>query len=223
MKEVTEQSSPTPQKPQIGSLAAGQRNVRFGRYNWRVLDVQNGKALLLAEEILEKRRYHSEWTEVTWKDCELRKYLNGEFLGTFSSQEQSRIAQAENTNADNQWYGTPGGSSTVDRVFLLSIEEVVKYFGDSGQLQKRPKGGAWWIDDQYNSARKANHDGRKWWWWLRPPGIDDSNAAFVSIGGYLSLLGNTVGNGGGVRPALWLNLESDYVQREARGPSSQVF
>lgn len=214
MKEVTEQLSPTPKKPQIGSLAVGQRYVRFGRYNWRVLDVQNGKALLLAEEILEKRRYHREWTEVTWKDCELRKYLNEEFLGTFSSQEKSRIVQTENTNADNPWYGTPGGSSTVDRVFLLSIEEVVKYFGDSGQLQKRSKGGAWWIDDQYNSARKANHDGRKWWWWLRSPGIDDSNAVFVSIGGYLGLLGNTVGNGGGVRPALWLNLESDYVQRE---------
>lgn len=210
MKEVTEQLSPTPKKPQIGSFAVGQRYVRFGRYNWRVLDVQNGKALLLAEEILEKRRYHSGWTEVTWKDCELRKYLNGEFLGTFSSQEQSRIVQTENTNADNQWYGTPGGSSTSDKVFLLSIEEVIKYFGDSGRLRKGPKNAPvlfQWIEDQYNSARRAGYGGKRAWWWLRSPGNSDGRAADVYDDGSLYLIGYNVSNGeGGVRPALWLNL-----------------
>ena len=61
------------------------------------------------------------------------------------------------------------GNATKDRIFLLSIEEVVKYFGDSGQFKNRPKD-AYFIEDQYNSARIAEDaDGIVFWWWRRPP------------------------------------------------------
>ncbi len=171
------------------SLTSGQRNVQFGKYLWRVLDVKNGRALLLTEEILEQRRYHSKRGSVTWETCDLRKYLNGAFLQTFSSQEQERIVQTENRNADNPKYGTPGGRDTVDRVFLLSIEEVLKYSGD-------------------DSAKIiAKYQDREEWWWLRSPGSNDDYAAYVIGDGYLYMFGRMVISVlGGVRPALWLKL-----------------
>lgn len=200
------QSKPAPQKQQVGRLMSGQRNVPFGGYSWRVLDVQNGKALLLAEEILEKRPYHSPGGSVTWETCGLRGYLNGEFLQTFSGPEQSRIVQTVNANKDNPWYGTQGGNRTADRVFLLSIEEVVKYFGDSDKLWRQSEN-EYCIDDRYNDERKANYGSKAWWWWLRSPGSSGYDAADVDLDGSLSLYGRSVrGFEGGVRPALWLNL-----------------
>ena len=208
------------QEPPSTRLVPGQRTVPFGSFCWRVLDVQDGRALLLAEEILEERRYHSERTSVTWETCELRGYLNGEFLESFSGQEQSRMMQIEHTTADNPWYGISGGGSTVDRVFLLSIEEVMKYFGDSGDLQARKSwdwdwekeewiqnGKGWTINDQYNHKRMAEYRGEAEWWWLRSPGVSGSGAAGVDNGGRLCMGGSDVFLGeGGVRPALWLKL-----------------
>lgn len=193
------------QEPPSKRLVPGQRTVPFGSFYWRVLDVQDGRALLLAEEILEERRYHSERTSVAWETCELRGYLNGEFLRSFRGQEQSRIMQIEHTTADNPWYGISGGGSTVDRVFLLSIEEAVKYFGDSGQLQNPQYD--WWINDQYNSERTTKYGDKEAWWWLRSPGINDYTAASVDYDGDLILCGSGVCNEeGGVRPVLWLKL-----------------
>lgn len=204
------QSQPAPGPVQVtGSLTAGQRNVQFGPCLWRVLDVQGGRALLLTEKIPEKRPYHSSITAVTWEECALRKYLNGAFLQKFSSQEQSRIVPTVNTNPDNSWYGTAGGRNTTDKVFLLSIEEVVKYFGDSGQLWEVIKGRGY-IYDEYKSARIAKYQGEEVWWWLRSPGDSDGyafGAAYVGRDGTLFVRGTNVDSAdGGVRPALWINL-----------------
>jgi hypothetical protein len=191
-------------------IAGGKRrNVQFGGYEWRVLDVQGDRALLLTENIIEKRRYHSSFTDITWAGCELRQYLNGDFLRKFSSQDQARVWQVNNSNFDNQWSGTSGGSNATDKVFLLSIEDVVKYFGDSGQLQRRPNKNSWEIDDKYNNDRVAKYEGETWWWWLRSAGDGSDDAAYVGGGGGLCMIGHFVYfEEGGVRPALWLNLKS---------------
>jgi serine/threonine protein kinase len=128
------------------NLHVGQRNLPFGKYTWRVLDVRNGQVLLLSEEIIEKRRYHKKSKKITWKDCELRQYLNGSFLQSFTKTEQTAIIEVVNVNSKNQWYGTKGGDNTTDKIFLLSIDEVLLYFGDSGQVIDRPAG-AYYIQD----------------------------------------------------------------------------
>lgn len=63
--------------------------------------------------------------EITWADCELRKYLNGEFYDKFSEINKSRIIPVTNKNPDNPWYGAKGGEDTQDNIFLLTIEDVV--------------------------------------------------------------------------------------------------
>ena len=190
------------------------RDLMFGRYKWRVLELREEKdkscrALLLTEDIVEKRQFNTLSTDVTWKTCILRQYLNGEFYGKFSKQEQAKILEVDNLNLDNQWYGTKGGSVAKDKVFLLSIEETVKYFGDSGQLQNKNPNSEYWIDDKYNNDRVAIFGNKAWWWWLRSPGDGSYFAAHVYSDGYLDLGGYIVDSEeGGVRPALWLNLYS---------------
>ena len=194
----------------------------FGDINWRVLDVQGNGALLLTEDIAEKRSYHSAWTDTTWADCELREYLNGigafkgkGFIDKFDPQDRSRILTVNNINPGNQWFETDGGSNTTDQVFLLSIDETVKNFGDSGQLKNKNPESEYYIEDQYNNARIAKYKeyrdklGEAWWWWLRSPGIDRDFASIVDNDGALRVRGDGVrSGGGGVRPALWLNLKS---------------
>ena len=168
-------------KPKIGST------ISFGGYDWRVLDTQGDKALLLSDKVLESRFYHESQTVTTWADCDLRSHLNGEFYDLLG-EDKTRIAKTTVTTEDNPWYGTYGGTETYDKLFLLSIEEIVKYFGDSGQLENRPNGGVDYISDKYNSARRASDEhGMALYWWLRLPGYCSINAAYVLTDGYLDV------------------------------------
>ena len=115
------------------SVSAGE-TITFGGNDWLVLEVSDGKALLLSEGIIEKRPYHRTYADITWKGSDLREYLNGEYYNSFAPEDRERIAETLVTNADNPWFGTPGGNDTTDRIFLLSLDELVQYFGDSGQL-----------------------------------------------------------------------------------------
>jgi hypothetical protein len=119
------------------------------------------------------------------------------------------ILPTTNINVNNQWFGTDGGRDTTDKIFLLSIEEVVRCFGDSGQTKNKNPNSEWYISDTFNKERVAAYGGKAWWWWLRSPGYLGNCAAHVGTGGRLSVYGSSViRDVGGVRPALWLNLKS---------------
>jgi hypothetical protein len=202
--------------PSVGST------ITFGAYDWRVLEVKNGKALLIAQDVTHiNMPYNEELVDVTWETCTLRKWLNEEFFYSFTKEEQRQIAPTANINENNQWYSINGGRNTQDRIFLLSISEVVKYSGDSGDLKNR-KGWYWegdkWIlkdskgyaiNDQFNQKRIAKYNGSEACWWLRSPGYYSIYAALVLTDGLVNLGGydvDFVSVYGGVRPVLWLNL-----------------
>jgi hypothetical protein len=180
--------------------------VEFAGRAWRVLDVRGDCALLIAGGIVERRPYNRDRTGVSWEDCTLRRWLDGDFFGSFSRVEQERVVATRNVNAANPWFGTEGGADTTDRVFLLSLQEVVRYFGDSGQLADKNPDSKLFINDQYKSARKAvDAVGGSAWWWLRSPGLRKNTVAQVYNGGAIHVSGHFVDNSlGGVRPALWL-------------------
>jgi len=185
--------------------------VRYGLYDWRVLDVAGGKALLLSDRVLEKRRYHESLSNITWAESSLRRYLNGEFFNAFTRGEAELISETKLHNQPNPWFGTGGGAMTGDRIFILCIDEVLKYFGDSGTLSDKNRQNKFLVDDRYNNARKSlDAQGVSSWWWVRSPGEDRDFAACVCATGMLSVSGSIVnisgGNGGGVRPAFWLKL-----------------
>ena len=191
--------------------------LSFGRYYWRVLDIQNGAALIITEEIIEQRPYHDVYENITWADCTLRKYLNGEFHNSFNAADKARIIAVTNENPDNPWYGTDGGKDTQDRIFILSLEEAVcKYFGDSSaNLYNRGEKQKYWFErkDANNSKRGTMFKGVQWTYWLRTPGRVNVKAVYCGGSG-IGIQGNNVLKGNlsegkctvGVRPALWLRI-----------------
>jgi hypothetical protein len=192
----------------------------FDQYEWRVLDIRDNMALIITEYIIEQRPYHDAYKDITWADCSLRKYLNGEFYEKFTAKDRSRIVPVINQNPDNQWYGSKGGEDTRDSIFLLSIEEVTcRYFGDSSSKLYNPKKNQrYWFErkDENNSKRSTRVEGEGWnsWWWLRSPGRLNIKAAYIHGDGNIGIQGNNILKGnlsdgrclGGVRPALWLKL-----------------
>jgi hypothetical protein len=204
--------------PSVTSAAvtAGQV-IPFGGYDWRVLEVKDGRALLLSDKVLEQRRYHDTPQFITWADSDIRAYLNGELFNSFNEADKARVVQVTNTNPDNPWWGTAGGEDTDDYIFLLSLDELIHYFGDADQLIK-PAGEreyTWGFYGAHADARIAPGQ----WWWLRSPGGGSGNAAGVNDVGGVDVGGVGVASAnlsGSVRPALWLNLsdEPDNVSKQ---------
>lgn len=181
------------ERPLCGDLDVGD-TVPFGNYNgnteWIVLAKDDVKILIISKYALEMRSYNTEYKSITWEKCTLRSWLNGTYLtSAFSSDEQSRIIEASIENPDNPKYGIAGGNNTMDKVFLLSIDEVNKYFTT-------------------DSARQTTlADGTSVWWWLRSPGDTGKFVALVNRNGSVNDIGHYVYSGqGAVRPALWIDI-----------------
>lgn len=189
--------------------------------DWIVLDVQDGKALLLSKYGLDDIPYNTEWVDITWEECTLRTWLNSDFLNSaFTAEEQSVILTTEVDNSSAQGYSewnTSGGNNTQDQVFLLSYAEANEYLGVTFDSYDTDNGnrvaptayaiarGAWG-SDEYRTA-----DGLPaGWWWLRSPGQDQNFAAHVDYDGSL-LINAVVKKDGVIRPALWISLESGTV------------
>ena len=194
------------------SVKAGDR-LPFGQYPqgangeteplvWRVLDVQDGKALLITEKVIDCVKYHTTRSEVDWTNSSLRSWLNGAFVSkAFDDTEQKRIAASERQSTGSPSRGTKGESAVRDRVFALSVYEADKYFLN---------------DDDRNAAATPYAKKRGCYtsrfnngcWWLCSPGKDKTFAAYVSSIGYVFRFGSPVDlHNVAVRPALWLNLE----------------
>ena len=204
LEEDEEEEADLP--PQDMGIAIGD-TIRFGSYYWRVLTVEGNRALIITEYVIDQKAFHSIRVPVTWAESDLRHFLNTEFLNRMDPADRARIHAAYVINDDNPWFGTPGGQNTTDHIFLLSIDEVLRFFGDSGQLANRDhpdnRGNA--VFDRYNQARAATGlDGSRSRWTLRSPGNFPNRHAGVPDGGNLHIGGGIVEAPGGLRPALWL-------------------
>ena len=185
--------------------------IRFDRYTWRVLDIQDDMALLITDNVFEQRPYHCVYKDTTWHGCEMRSYLNGEFFDRFDNFSKSRIVPVINQNPDNPWYGTQAGGESQDKIFLLSLEEACRYFGDSRNLLYNRGNNRYWKKNDVNNGKRLARLGDSrgcWWWWLRSPGRHNRLAAYVhGTDGCVGVNGNNITNErGGIRPALWLKL-----------------
>lgn len=197
--------------------------VEFGDYNWQVLDVKNGNALIISERILEYRPYHNKAEDITWKDCDLRTYLNTVFYESFSEEERSKIMLTKNENPDNPWDFTEqngnafseGGENTEDYIFLLSLDEVIKYYSEDGEnsMLFEPQLGASEVklSDGYEDRRVAYYLSgnlsmlRGNAWFLRSPGMYQDAASYVGGKGSIAVCGTWVEETDyGVRPAMWI-------------------
>ena len=183
------------------------KKLTFAQIDWLILATEDNKALLISEKTLAKMPYNKDLTATTWETCTLRKYLNGEFYDSLGN-DKTAILPTKNDNFSNPWFGTYGGNDTNDKIFLLSIEEIVKYFGDSGRLKNRNDNN-YWLDDKFNNRRVAyDINGAVDCWWLRSSGGFSDFATYVYNDGAVNVSGDGIylSTDGGVRPALWLDL-----------------
>ena len=178
---------------------------------WLILDVQENKALLISRYALDCQPYNTEYKDITWEQCTLRTWLNSEFVNkAFSADEQKAILMTKVDNSNSQGCGdwdTTGGSNTQDQIFLLSYAEAWKYLADDASRKCGPTDYAV-AQGGYTSPSHQVDGKATGWWWLRSPGRSQNDAACVYDDGSRSSHG-VYGSSTVVRPAFWINLESD--------------
>lgn len=202
----------------------------FGRYptakngspvpiEWLVLESTDSKALIISKYALDSMRYHAFVND--WEKSTLRYWLNNEFVDrAFSAEEQKRIIETSNNNDPLVKTSFIHNKDTIDRVFLLSVDEAEQYFQDAEKRTVKAT--------EYAVSHRAEVMGNgKSWWWLRTPTvvgvacvlasglvatkdlfeiIDEAPNGFHDLD-YSALCHTPDDYGGAVRPALWISLE----------------
>ena len=186
---------------------------------WRVLRNSGGELLLLSEYILDCKRYHGEFADTSWRDCDLRQWLNDEFYNAaFDAAEKQRIQTMLCTDNGD---GNPG---TKDKIFLLDVAEAKQLtasLSEDADTPRRAAGTEWakikkadgcrlYVYDKGVEADYLSENGQKRgcsWWWLRTQ-IHESSARATFVGPRASIRGYGRVNLAcyGVRPALKLIL-----------------
>jgi hypothetical protein len=185
---------------------------------WEILEISEGKALLVSKYVLECKKYNETYTEVTWETCTLRAWLNDTFYSiAFGSVEKEFIQTVTIPNEDNAYFGTDNGNDTTDKVFLLSAEEALRYYAPD-KMDKlysnyyiHTDGALQCPATAYAKAQGVYVDSYSECsdWWLRASGSGNNQASTVGESGMLSQWGSFMDSDYiGVRPALWINLES---------------
>lgn len=169
---------------------------------WRVVKIRGTQATLLADRMPDSHPFHSQEEDTDWSRCSLRWWLNSEFISrAFSSEEREAIVETTNDNDRNSYYGTACGPSTLDKVFILSANEI--YASPTGTAYGFYAGSG--IDDpakRFRSTLYAKCRGA-WWssvdayrgnsfWMMRTSGYTNANAAYVCDFGYLYVRGTSV-------------------------------
>lgn len=169
---------------------------------WRILAIEDGKALVISRYCLAGRQFHERDEAVTWETSTLRQWLNTEFWSvTFTEKEKERILTVS-LPADR--IGVNGGeqdSPTEDKVFVLSISEMRQYVKDTvvGLGFATKKAVADGVD-----ARGSNNS---CWWWTRTSGRISDEVLSVDSSGNANMFGDNVTETYcAVRPAMWVQL-----------------
>lgn len=195
-------------------------NIKFDKYDWKVIDTNADSILLLMQYALPAHTgipycENSRGSDTNWADCTIRNWLNNDFLNTFNIREQNSIQETSTTDLyGNPLFGVTTEKETRDKIFILSLSEVVQYLGYSGQLrsieglkERENSQIPCVIDDSYNRIRRYKCQDTYTWWWLRTPGENHEKATYVDTDGVIYLNGSYVYEDGSrntleIRPAV---------------------
>ncbi len=130
--------------------------------------------LIISRYALYSRKFNETEKNSTWKECEVRSWLNDTFMDMHFSLDEKDMILLQ--------------SGYEDKIFLLSVDEAVKYF---------------LTDTKRHTTFK---DGRSAWWWTRNIGDRGGFEAVVLEDGSVYRAGTNVTNGNGaIRPAMWID------------------
>lgn len=168
---------------------------------WIVLTVDGDNAMLLSKYCIDTVIFYPERVPMYWGKSDLRKWMNGDFLlETFTEEEQARIL----TTTVKNWnrHGMKGsGDDTLDKIYLLSKEEVLNFFPEMADRVAYPteyaKSKGCTVSDETGSCR----------WWTRTTGARKMDISGMRLDGRISDYGmqdvdwptNTM------RPVMWVS------------------
>jgi hypothetical protein len=163
-------------------IVFGKYFKRYGKkkepLEWRVLQTDGKNALLITENAIDCKQYHHEDTDVSWNDCDLRKWCNEDFImEAFSETEKKLIVTSSNKNNY--------GPETDDLVFCLSAEEAGEYFTKDNDRVCSPTQVAL-KNEAYTDKNSCTY------WWLRSKGNYYYCAAHVLNNGSIRNYGDFV-------------------------------
>lgn len=183
----------------------------FGKYynngedlepiEWTVLDKTDGKKLIVTKYAIDSVPYNNNLESTTWDKSDIRKWLNSEFYNLAFDEEEKRkivltkIYAQENPNHPNN---TNIGNDTEDNVFLLSYQEVTKYFqNENDRLLKSTKYAV-------SKGCYTNASGNVAWW-TRSAGLTETSPEYLASAGDFGVRNHEVNEKIiGTRPAMWI-------------------
>ena len=98
---------------------------------WIVIDKSKDEYLLLSKFVLDYHPFHKNklsGVSMSWNNSDIRLWANSDFIEeAFSEEEKKSLLISNVENTINDYYNL---RPTEDKVFLLSIDEITKYFGN---------------------------------------------------------------------------------------------
>lgn len=170
---------------------------------WRVLSVEDGRALLLSEYVLEARRIHGDYKEYANKpthktkpgfngdftQTEMSQYLNSDFAARFTEDEQALLAPDE----------------TLGLFFLLSSDDLKNAaYGFTSNQSRKAWGTEYAIANGlfvYRAARGSHSP----YWSRSQSSSNPQGARCIKSQGELGYI-NVITEDEGMRPACWLDV-----------------
>ena len=168
---------------------------------WIVLETDWNRAFVISKYLLCSRPYNSAAGLITWETCELRAWLNGEFLDTaFDEAERAAIIETTVTDEGNPYpgYDPFPGADTLDRVYILSITEAQTLFPTDAERL------AYFKYEEHEPGANGLP------WWLRTSGANNSYETYVMWDGMIDpyglLFDDFAGHitESGIRPVMWI-------------------
>lgn len=188
---------------------------------WEVLDVQGDKVMVISKYALDHKLFNDERAEVSWETCTLRSWLNNDFMNiAFSSEEQELIYETNVVNGIDPEFGIDFGNDTVDKLYLLSWDECIRYYDGARDLDDASEGyyDAYLLSDgaKCRPTRYAIEQGVKvstsfptCYWWTRSGRAGTNGAMAITCIQSLDYAGFYVDEDDfGVRPVMWISMET---------------
>lgn len=168
---------------------------------WIVMEIKDGKALVISVYALDVQPYNTTFTEVTWETSTIRKWLNNDFINTAFSDEEQAMIPTVMIHPNPTELGDDPGNATQDKVFLLSLNEVEEW-------RSMASGRDCYATD-YARSKGAYISQTRCEWWLRTVTSIQITALRVNASGECSFLTGSLPvskSGIAVRPALWIDI-----------------
>ena len=204
--------------------------IKFGSYEqdadfkngmepieWIVLSKTKSEIFVVSKYLLDIVPYNfdpaSDYMGTTWEKCSLRKWLNENFYNAaFNAEEKKLIKSTTVENYDNGVDGTKAGEDTIDKIFLLSMDDLVnKKYGFDKDYTKKDKNRTCY-PTKYCAARLSSGENETkttdpLWYFLRTPADYYWSAVSVGFEGEVNPKGYQASWPLGDRPAMVISIK----------------